>query len=455
MKKRLAFAVMAATLALGTAGISSTTTTQKAYASTNLLVDTALVNQLDSMVDLDSTKIILTFTSKPTLADLDLLKGLGITAGTRLNSLPMVITTATKAQIDNLLQANIPNLVSVYADKQLEYFLDQSVHKIGADRVWSDPALGFTGKGIGVAVVDSGIDGTHPGLTYGTRTVQNVKVVDDLVTDFISPVYLENLPDTDNAGGHGTHCAGIIGGDGAGSDGKYKGVAPESNLIGVSSGAAILVTTALEGLDYVLTNKDRYNIQVVSNSWGTSDTPYDPNDPINVASKQLHDAGVTVVFAAGNDGPGDNTLNPYSVAPWVIGVAAGTKTEETALADFSSRGIFGDPLYHPTITAPGMDIVSAKAKESVLSPLSLQTDLTMIPVEYQPYYTTMSGTSMATPHIAGVLALMEQADPDLTPDEAKQYLIDTATPMPDYDEYEVGAGFVNAYDAVTLAKQGQ
>src|SRR5438876_6579880 len=118
-----------------------------------------------------------------------------------------------------------------------------------------------------------------------------------------------------------------------------------------SSDLALFVLTALESFDWVLTNRDTYGIRVISNSWGTSG-PFSPNDPINVASKMAHDAGLVVVFAAGNAGPGQNTLNPFCVAPWVICVAAGLKDGQT-LADFSSRGIPGDPLYHPTITAPG------------------------------------------------------------------------------------------------------
>lgn len=452
MRKSLALAVLATTVAFGGIGMFGPSQTPNAQAATtNAVVDPSLLSALTSLTDLDRLSIVLTYDSAPTMSDLDLLKGLGITTGKQMNSLPIIVTSATKLQIQNLLNLELPNLKSVYANKQLEYLLDQSVAKIGANKVWSDPALGYTGKGIGVAVVDSGIDATHPGLQLGKRVVQNVKVVDEPLTTLTQPVYLENLADSDNLGGHGTHCAGIIGGDG-GSTGLYKGVAPESNLIGVSAGAGINILSAVEALDYVLTNKDRYNIQVVSNSWGTSGGAFDPNDPVNVASKALYDAGVTVVFASGNDGPAANTLNPYSVAPWVIGVAAGSKVDNT-LADFSSRGILGDSMYHPTITAPGVDIISAKATTSVLAPLSLTKDLQMIPLQHQLKYTTMSGTSMATPHIAGVLALMEQANTGLTPDQAKQYLIETATAMPGYQEYEVGAGYVNAYAAVQRAKR--
>ncbi|ARU62835.1 hypothetical protein CBW65_19035 [Tumebacillus avium] len=451
MKKQIAWAVLAAAFTMGTVSGAPLTGSHTAHAQTATIVDPALLSTLAGLTNLDSLKVILTYEQAPTQSDLDLLAGLGITSGKKLKKLPIVITSATKVQLQALLGLENSNVKAVYTDKKLQYFLEESVAKIGAKQVWSDPDLGYTGRGVGVAVIDSGIDGTHPDLQFGKRTVQNVKVVDDLLTTFINPVYVENVLDSDNLGGHGTHCAGIIAADGTSTNGRYKGVAPDANLIGVSSGAAILVTTALEGMDYVLANKDRYNIQVVSNSWGTTGA-YDPNDPINVASKALHDAGVTVVFAAGNEGPGENTLNPYSVAPWVIGVAAGNKNENV-LADFSSRGIPGDSVYKPTITAPGVDIISAKAKQSVLAPLSLQTDLAMIPLQHLPYWTTMSGTSMATPHIAGVLALMEEANPNLTPDQAKAILENTAIPMPGYQEFEVGKGYVDALAAVRQAKQ--
>src|SRR5439155_879324 len=170
-------------------------------------------------------------------------------------------------------------------------------------------------------------------------------------------IFAENLPNSETSVGHGTHVAGIAAALGSASSGYYTGVAPGANLMGVGTGDILFIFFALAGFDYILEHQKAYNIQVVNNSWGTSGA-FDPKDPINKASKTVHDHGITVVFAAGNEGPDQNTLNPYSVAPWVIGVAAGCKlvspdptnsaihcddptgqNRAPILADFSSRGI--------------------------------------------------------------------------------------------------------------------
>ena len=235
-------------------------------------------------------------------------------------------------------------------------------------------------------------------------------------------------------------------GTGAALAGKYRGVAIGANLVGVGAGETLFVLTALEAFDWVLAHRDTYGIRVISNSWGTSGS-FSPNDPINVASQMAHDAGLVVVFAAGNSGPGQNTLNPYCVAPWVICVAAGLKDGQT-LADFSSRGIPGDPLYHPTLTAPGVNIVAARATTGVVIDTFFAVDLIDLGTD-AVYYASASGTSMATPHVSGTVALILEANPALTPDQVKSVLAGSATPMPGYQVYEVGAGYLNAYRAVT------
>jgi len=179
-----------------------------------------------------------------------------------------------------------------------------------------------------------------------------------------------------------------------------------------------------------------------------------------------------VVFAAGNEGPGENTLTSYSAAPWVISVAAGCKTvspdptnsaascadgRQSILADFSSRGVPGSAIYHPDITAPGVNIVSTRAATgTVMNALDAPSDLQdcNISVDKLPYYTCSSGTSMAAPHVAGVIALMEEAARgQLTPDQAYRAIVRTARPMPGYAEWEAGAGYLDAHAAVRAVRR--
>jgi serine protease AprX len=247
------------------------------------------------------------------------------------------------------------------------------------------------------------------------------------------------------------------------------GVAPGASLIGIGTGEGLHILWALQGFDYALANQDKYNIQVISNSWGTNGE-YAAADPVNVASKAAYDKGMVVVFASGNEGPGENTLNPYSVAPWVIGVAAGCTSDQgvkdvsvrcepgSLLANFSSRGISGDPLYHPTITAPGVWITAARATTGVAVDANAATKDPYCNTDPLAYYVCINGTSMATPHIAGVAALMREAKPDLHSDLIKEALTTTAKPMtrPDgtlYEEWEVGAGYEDAYAAVAKAER--
>jgi serine protease AprX len=407
-------------------------------------VDPLLRERLAAVDGVTPVRAVLTYDERPSRAQVDEVRRIGV-AVHAFDVLPMLGVQGTRDQIQEL--ASLDGVASVYLDRPLDYLLHESRPLIGADRVESE--LGYTGEGVGVAVIDSGVDGAHPDVGFGDEMVQNVKILGDAFFTGAT-VVAENQTNTDTSSGHGTHVAGTVGGSGEASAGYYTGIAPGSDLVGIGAGDILFILYALEGFDYALKNQERYNIQVISNSWGTSGE-FDKDDPINVASKLAHDRGMTVVFAAGNSGPEEDTLNPYSVAPWVIGVAAGNKDGET-LADFSSRGRPGSDLYHPTLTAPGVDIVSARASTgATINALTAANDVTYIPPGYLPYYTTASGTSMATPHVSGAIALMEEADPGLTPDKAKKILVKTATEMPGYEEYEVGAGYLNAYKAVTRA----
>jgi len=419
--------------------------------------------------------VIVTFKTNDSLNETHsfLLNTLGINNGILLDELPIAGMIATPSQIKSL--ATDERVQSIYPNRLLQYENETGTDITGVDRVRSDLAFteqnGFavTGDGVGVVVNDSGVDGLHPDLQYGSHLVQNVAAQTNLqaLSELLPISYIENVPNTDTSGGHGTHVAGIVGATGSMSSGKYEGVAPGADLIGYGSGVAVTILDVVGGFDYALTHQEEYNIRVITNSWGDTSqagSEFDPNDPINIATKKLADRGIITVFSAGNSGPGMGTISGnYKKAPWVITVAAGDA--EGNLTDFSSRGIEGktgtaivdDETWtwedRPTVTAPGNKVVSTRT----LSPtplLGLPDDLNMIDPAHLPFYTTMSGTSMAAPHVAGVIALMLDANPELTPLQVKEILQLTATPM-SYGEWEAGAGYVNAYEAVKEAFAAQ
>ncbi len=263
--------------------------------------------------------------------------------------------------------------------------------------------------------------------------------------------------------GHGTHVSGTI----AGTDPR----------IGVAAGFPIYHGKGLgdsgsggsslyRAIDYCL----EQGCEVISNSWGTSGSHFAPFDPISIASKRAYDAGIVVTFAAGNDGPGPDTLNPYSASPCVISVAAGAAKDTTGatnplisaglpgqLADFSSRGVPGDSVHHPDITLPGVAIVAARATTATIAHPYLGLD----GLHPEPLYAALDGTSMATPHLSGVVALMLEVNPKLNLDGVLSALRSTARPIWVEDaatgatrqlaEWEAGAGYADAYGAVRAA----
>src|SRR6185436_3222562 len=185
----------------------------------------------------------------------------------------------------------------------------------------------------------------------------------------------------------------------------------------------------LSGFDYLLGNAAAFNVRVVNCSF-SANTVFDVNDPVNIATRMLTDNGVNVVFSAGNTGPGADSLNPYSIAPWVI--STGATDNAGKLADFSSRGEFGSPLFRPTLVAPGVDTVSLRA--STLATVTTvdgaaANDKSLSATEL-PYYTTGDGTSFSAPQVAGAIALMLEANPNLPPAQVRDILQRTATPLP-------------------------
>jgi serine protease AprX len=401
-----------------------------------------------------------------------LTSSLGLVVGQNLgalNELPMVALSApvTPSLLSTLKQELQPlGLLSIYEDRPLRYFLDVSNAYIGADTARA--AFQASGAGVGVAVIDSGIDGTQGDFA---SMVKNVKLVGTVLGTPVGGALFVDTPNSDLTSGHGTHVGSTIAGSGARSNGLYKGVAPGANLIGVGVGDGINILFALEGFDFVMHPdvKDTYNVRVISNSWGTSGSHFAPFDPVSIASKRAYDQGMIVAFAAGNDGPDADTLNPYSASPCVISVAAGTSRDTRnatnpllsqdapgELVDFSSRGIPGDAFHHPDITLPGVNIVAARATTgAIVQPYTGLDGLTP-----EPFYAALSGTSMATPHLSGVVALMLEVNPSLNMDGVLAALTSTARPIYVKEAngttrqlavWEAGAGYADAYAAVRAA----
>ena len=454
---------------------SSLSTTKQA----NAFLLKSTVGLLDSTLDTifkttnGPVQVIVTFKSEDGVQEhqVDLLRNVGIKTGITFDALPFAGVLATKSQVEALLKSE--DVLSVYYNAPIKYENEDATDITGVNKVRTDDSFrqlngGFpvSGKGIGVVINDSGVDGTHKDIEFGRNLVQNVFGSANLnaISGLLPITYIENVPNTDSDSGHGTHVAGTVGGTGAMSGGKYEGVAPGAKLIGYGSGAVVAMLDTLGGFEYALTHQQEYNIRIITNSWGdTSDagTEFDPNHPINIATKKLHDRGIITVFSAGNSGPNESTISGnYKKAPWVITVAAGDK--QGSLASFSSRGLKGyggtvevDGITYtwtdkPTITAPGVDIISTRVL-SPLSALSAPKDVEYISPEHLPYYTTFSGTSMAAPHVAGVIALLLEVNPNLNAFDVKDILESTATTMDGYESWEVGAGYVNAYKAVELA----
>jgi serine protease AprX len=416
---------------------------------------------------------LVTFDAPPTAEQLESLAGVAVGVHS-FTHLPVAAVVA--APVDRSLLTNLPDVRRVDPDRSFRPLLRGSTSTMRADAAWD---LGWTGEGVGIAVIDTGIDGTHPDLCAapefcrGTdvQTVQNVKI---LGRQSVAPepvVVLEDQLSTDTSSGHGTHVAGIAGGAGTASSepGAYRGVAPAAHLVGLGTGEAVEAVNVLAAFDWVIEHADTYDLKVINNSWGPGPgQPYDPDYPVQRAIDAAHAAGLTVVFGAGNDGPATDSLNAFSANPKALSVAAGDK--DGHLAFFSSRGVPGSERWRPTVTAPGYHIAAPRAATGFLTHLSdlLAPNPDPIAPEDLPAYASGSGTSMASPHVAGLVALLQQAAVEtrgvwLTPDEVQDILEATAASeapargpggLPSYQRYTMGAGYVDAEAAVQAAASG-
>lgn len=323
-------------------------------------------------------------------------------------------------------------------DYRVRALLDVASPSVLADRVWQS---GRTGKGVTLAVLDTGIH-PHPDLTQPRN---RIRAFVDLVNGRAKP-YDDN--------GHGTHCAGDAAGNGQASGGRYRGPAWEADLVGVKvldkegNGAA---STVMAGLQWCIKHKDEHGIRVVSLSLGAPAEQSYRADPLCRMLKRASEAGLLCCVAAGNSGPDSGSILSPGIDPLAVTVGAMDDRRTVGRADdgiagFSSRGPTVDGLNKPDVVAPGVNVVSLRVPNSYLA----KTRKTRSAAGAGDYYSSLSGTSMATPIVAGVAALVLEANPDLAPADVKRILMETAEDR-GYPADVQGAGYVDAAAAARAA----
>ena len=409
-------------------------------------------------------RVIVQFKGRVNTSRLQKMSRLG---GQRLNRLDVVrggVFNLPLSAVDALSKDS--DVVYVSPDRPLRgASADQFQQAVGADIAQSS---GWDGTGVGVAVIDSGIS-DHPDLH-------------DPATGASRVVYSESFvpgTDTHDGYGHGTHVAGIIGGNGTVSAGYITGVAPHVNLISLKvldSNGAGSDSYVIAAIQRAIELKDTYNIRVINLSLGRPVYESFTQDPLCQAVEAAWQQGIVVVAAAGNWGR-DNDFGTYGygligvpgVDPSVITVGAmntlGTAPKsDDVLTTYSSKGpTMVDHIVKPDLVAPGNKIESLMAPGNTLAGEEPQNVVN--PAEYgdttgQPSYMALCGTSMATPVVAGTAALLIQQDPTLTPDTIKARLMKTADKAfptqsiivdpttgqsftENYDLFAVGAGYLD------------
>lgn len=431
------------------------------------------------------------------------LRSAGAVDGVALTTVDVVAVTLPVGAIDQLRDR--PDVIAVSPEQRLQLHLDDSVPFIGADRERLDvpePVTAETpegtveverpavdGSGQVIAVVDTGVWGEHPdlaGRVIAQRDFELAYAGELLLTPEQLDTFAEVTGPLAGVGddvGHGTHVAAIAAGTGAGTSGRAnnnRGVAPGASIVDLRISPQAHTTdnnigwerNALAAYDWLLRHHGDEEfgpagIRVVNNSWGTGASTVDGEDldysPFGELLPRLADAGVAVVFSAGNSGPSDNVTEDLLPTghPDVITVAAGCHTGSVSrgcrpnapdrqIADFSSRGPAVD------VTAPGVDIVAAVNASSGFALGQISGDYSgesqQDAITNRVLHANFSGTSMSGPHVAGLVALLLEADPTLTPEDVRIILSATARDLlaPGRDR-DAGWGMVQAPKALAAA----
>jgi serine protease AprX len=389
-----------------------------------------------------------------------------------MQNLPLQIVSLPANRIEEFAASDQVHYVS--PDREIN-MLGHVTSTTGADAVRTEnttsilnlvKTTNLDGSGIGIAIVDSGIDARHKSFSNSlglSRVIAN--------RDFTGE------DRTDDPYGHGTHVAGLAAGNGQVASGAYTGIASNANLINLrvlDSQGVGRTSNLIRAIDWVMGHRTLYNIRVVNMSLGQSAIDSYKNDPLCQAVRRLVDAGIVVVAAAGNNGKNADGLKVYGRIhspgnePSAITVGAsnsyGTNERgDDGVASFSSRGptrSFStdesgvrhyDNLLKPDIVAPGNKLVSAAAFRNLILTQNPQLDAN-VSTSNASRMMYMSGSSMSAPVAAGTAALLLQANPRLKPNLVKVILMYTAQPLAGYNTFEQGAGQLNVAGAVRLAK---
>ncbi|WP_330275763.1 S8 family serine peptidase [Lentzea sp. NBC_00516] len=337
-----------------------------------------------------------------------IVQGQGISAA-NAESLPSIDARAIEVGKNGSFWAGVraAGTGRIWLDGKVTASLDRSAAQVGAPQAWEK---GFTGKDVTVAILDTGVDETHPDLAGAVVESKNFSDSDS----------------TDDRLGHGTHVASTVTGDG-----KYKGIAPDAKLINgkvLGDYGGGRESDIIAGMEWAAAKAKVVNMSLGS-SW-----PDEGTDPMSLALNQITaQTGALFVVAAGNSGGAIGSPGSADAA-----LTVGAVNRDDTLAEFSSRGPrWVNNAVKPDITAPGVDIVAAKAKNGQIG----------TPVDEG--HVSMSGTSMATPHVAGAAAILASKNPAWKAEDIKAALMNSAKPNPSLSIYEQGAGRLDVGRAVS------